>query len=154
MFFQLVYVAAFVTSCWSNTPYRTSKPFNPLWSETFEFDRSADLGWKSIAEQVSHHPPIGALHADGRGWVYDEDMCVISQFQATAMKLYPDGWAVLSFPNTGTTYIWTKKDVQTIVRGFIVGPLIVHNEGVCVIKVQSLLLAFLFTYRLFISDYC
>uniref|UniRef100_A0A915A802 PH domain-containing protein n=1 Tax=Parascaris univalens TaxID=6257 RepID=A0A915A802_PARUN len=97
---QMVYVTAFVISCWSNTPFRTCKPFNPLWSETFEFDRTADLGWKSVAEQVSHHPPIGMLHADGRGWTYDEEMCVISQFQATAMRLYPEGCSMLSFPNT------------------------------------------------------
>uniref|UniRef100_A0A0M3I351 PH domain-containing protein n=1 Tax=Ascaris lumbricoides TaxID=6252 RepID=A0A0M3I351_ASCLU len=131
---QMVYVTAFVISCWSNTPFRTCKPFNPLWSETFEFDRTADLGWKSIAEQVSHHPPIGVLHAEGRGWMYDEEMCVISQFQATAMRLYPEGCSTLSFPGTNTLYTWTKKNVKTFVKGFIVGPLIVHNEGVCIIQ--------------------
>jgi hypothetical protein len=31
------------------------KPFNPLLGETFEFDRMADLGWRSFTEQVNVH---------------------------------------------------------------------------------------------------
>ena len=34
------------------TTLRTGKPFNPLLGETFECDRTEDLGWRSFAEQV------------------------------------------------------------------------------------------------------
>ena len=49
---QMCYVAAFTTSSYSTTASRTGKPFNPLLGETFEFDRTEDLGWRSLAEQV------------------------------------------------------------------------------------------------------
>lgn len=49
---QLVHVAAFTISAYSTTINRTTKPFNPLLGETYECDRTDDLGWKSFAEQV------------------------------------------------------------------------------------------------------
>ena len=49
---QMCYVAAFTTSSYSTTATRTGKPFNPLLGETFEFDRTEDYGWRSLAEQV------------------------------------------------------------------------------------------------------
>lgn len=58
---QLAYVAAFTISSYSTTANRTGKPFNPLLGETYECDRSDDLGWRCINEQVSHHPPMVTL---------------------------------------------------------------------------------------------
>ncbi|CAH1102073.1 unnamed protein product [Psylliodes chrysocephalus] len=55
---QLAYVAAFTISSYSTTSIRTGKPFNPLLGETYECDRTDDLGWRIINEQVSHHPPM------------------------------------------------------------------------------------------------
>jgi hypothetical protein len=46
---QLAYVAAFTVSSYSTTATRVNKPFNPLLGETYECDRTDDLGWKSIA---------------------------------------------------------------------------------------------------------
>lgn len=51
----MAYVAAFTISAYATTSTRTGKPFNPLLGETYEFDRSDDLGWKVIAEQVSEN---------------------------------------------------------------------------------------------------
>jgi hypothetical protein len=48
---------------------RTWKPFNPILGETFEFtDESKGYWW--VSEQVSHHPPIGAGHAEHPKWSY------------------------------------------------------------------------------------
>lgn len=49
---QLAYVAAFSVSGYSSTINRTGKPFNPLLGETYECDRTDDLGWRCVAEQV------------------------------------------------------------------------------------------------------
>ena len=54
---QLSYVTAFIVSSAATSSERKCKPFNPMLGETFECDRLDDLGWRSIAEQVSHHPP-------------------------------------------------------------------------------------------------
>jgi len=49
---QLAYVTAFAVSSYASTTERIARPFNPLLGETFECNRTADLGWKSIAEKV------------------------------------------------------------------------------------------------------
>lgn len=58
---QMIYVAGFSISEYSNFYDRKAKPFNPLLNETFEYDRESDFGWKCLAEQVSHHPPRFAM---------------------------------------------------------------------------------------------
>jgi hypothetical protein len=40
---------------------RTKKPFNSLLGETCDYDYD---GIRIISEQVSHHPPISAYHAE------------------------------------------------------------------------------------------
>ena len=50
---QLAYVTVFTVSSYSTTINRTTKPFNPLLGETYECDRRDDMGWRSLAEQVS-----------------------------------------------------------------------------------------------------
>lgn len=49
---QLTYVAAFSITSYATTSNRTGKPFNPLLGETYECDRTDDLGWKCFSEQV------------------------------------------------------------------------------------------------------
>lgn len=53
-FEKLAYIAAFTISSYSTTSTRTGKPFNPLLGETYECDRSDDLGWRAVSEQVSY----------------------------------------------------------------------------------------------------
>lgn len=54
---QMLYIAGFNVSMYSTFPERICKAFNPLLSETFELSREKEYGWKSLCEQVSHHPP-------------------------------------------------------------------------------------------------
>ena len=51
---ELANVAAFACSVYAQTAFNTrmTKPFNPLLGETFECDRRAESGWRSLAEQV------------------------------------------------------------------------------------------------------
>ena len=64
---RMLYVAAFASSEFASTIGRVAKPFNPLLGETFEYVRP-DKGYRFFIEQVSHHPPIGAAHAESAKW--------------------------------------------------------------------------------------
>ena len=66
---RMVYVAAFATSEYASTIGRVAKPFNPLLGETYEYARP-DKGYRFFIEQISHHPPIGACHAESSKWEY------------------------------------------------------------------------------------
>ncbi|KAI1716524.1 oxysterol-binding protein domain-containing protein [Ditylenchus destructor] len=56
---RIEFIGAFAASTLASV--RLTKPFNPLLFETYELDRP-DMGFRFIAEQVSHHPPVSAFH--------------------------------------------------------------------------------------------
>ncbi|ELT99009.1 hypothetical protein CAPTEDRAFT_179200 [Capitella teleta] len=126
---QLAYIAAFTISSYANTTARTGKPFNPLLGETFECDRRDDMGWRSFAEQVSHHPPILAMHTESkdRDWSSWQEFTMSSKFRGKYLQIIPLGIAHLLFPKTGNHYTWRK--VTTTVHNIIVGKLWVDNHG-------------------------
>ncbi|CAG2053491.1 unnamed protein product [Timema podura] len=124
---QLAYVAAFTISAYSTTSNRTGKPFNPLLGETFECDRMDDLGWKSISEQVSHHPPMVAQFCEGRGWRCWQEFTMASKFRGKYLQVIPLGIAHLEFSGSGNHYTWRK--VTTTVHNIIVGKLWVDQHG-------------------------
>lgn len=64
---RLAYIASFAVTSYTSSEFRTMKPFNPLLGETFELEKD---GFRLISEQVSHHPPISALHCDHEKYVY------------------------------------------------------------------------------------
>ena len=77
---RLQWVVAFSISSYGSCNARAShKPFNPLLGETFECVRD-DKGFKYISEQVSHHPPISAAHANGTGWEWEQVLRIRSKF--------------------------------------------------------------------------
>lgn len=86
----MAYVAAFTISSYSTTAARTGKPFNPLLGETYECDRTDDLGWRAISEQVSHHPPMLAQHCEGQKWRCWQEFTMASKFRGKYLQVrYP-----------------------------------------------------------------
>uniref|UniRef100_A0A670YPD2 Oxysterol-binding protein n=1 Tax=Pseudonaja textilis TaxID=8673 RepID=A0A670YPD2_PSETE len=125
---QLCYVAAFTVSSYSTTVFRTSKPFNPLLGETFELDRLEENGYRSICEQVSHHPPAAAHHADSRhGWTLRQEIKITSKFRGKYLSIMPLGTIHCIFHATGNHYTWKK--VTTTVHNIIVGKLWIDQSG-------------------------
>uniref|UniRef100_A0AAY4A9T7 Oxysterol-binding protein n=1 Tax=Denticeps clupeoides TaxID=299321 RepID=A0AAY4A9T7_9TELE len=93
---QLCYVAAFTVSSYSTTVHRTGKPFNPLLGETFELDRIQESGYRSLCEQVSHHPPAAAHHViSERGWTLRQEIALASKFRGKYLSIMPLGDCLL-----------------------------------------------------------
>ncbi|XP_014606256.1 PREDICTED: oxysterol-binding protein 1 isoform X1 [Polistes canadensis] len=124
---QMAYVAAFTISSYSTTAARTGKPFNPLLGETYECDRTDDLGWRAISEQVSHHPPMLAQHCEGRKWRCWQEFTMASKFRGKYLQVIPLGTAHLEFNTEQQHYTWRK--VTTTVHNIIVGKLWVDQSG-------------------------
>ncbi|XP_060806652.1 oxysterol-binding protein 1 isoform X2 [Amyelois transitella] len=125
---QLAYVAAFTVSSYATTSCRTNKPFNPLLGETYECDRMADLGWRAISEQVSHHPPMVAQFCEGQaGWQCWQEFTMTTKFRGKYLQVVPLGSASAMFRSSGNKYMWRK--VTTTVHNIIVGKLWVDNHG-------------------------
>lgn len=124
---QLAYVAAFTISSYATTSNRTGKPFNPLLGETYECDRTDDLGWRCFSEQVSHHPPIVAQFCEGEQWHCWQEFTMTSKFRGKYLQIIPLGSAQVDFIKSGNKYSWRK--VTTTVHNIIVGKLWVDQHG-------------------------
>uniref|UniRef100_A0A183IJQ1 Oxysterol-binding protein n=1 Tax=Soboliphyme baturini TaxID=241478 RepID=A0A183IJQ1_9BILA len=84
-------VAAFAVSALACNWERVAKPFNPLLGETYELDRSSDLGVRIVCEQVSHHPPISAFHVDGDGFSFYGSIYPKVKFWGQSVIIEPKG---------------------------------------------------------------
>lgn len=68
---RLLNVLASFFLTYSNTVKRFNKAFNPLLGETYEYIQD-DL--KFIAEQVCHHPPVSAFHAECNDFIMEGNL--------------------------------------------------------------------------------
>ncbi|KAI6217710.1 Oxysterol-binding protein-related protein 3 [Aphelenchoides besseyi] len=104
-------VIGFVLSGYSGLSGRSRKPFNPLLGETFDF--ISDDKWKYHAEQVSHHPPISACHADGPGWNWYQTFKSRVQNAMDSTSITSELPTRLLMSN-GDEYSWNK--VTTVIQ--------------------------------------
>uniref|UniRef100_A0A673G9H0 Oxysterol-binding protein n=1 Tax=Sinocyclocheilus rhinocerous TaxID=307959 RepID=A0A673G9H0_9TELE len=125
---QMCLVAAFSVSSYSTTVHRTGKPFNPLLGETYELDRVEEYGYRSICEQISHHPPAAAHHViSQRGWTLWQEITIDSKFRGKYISIMPLGNIHLKFHASGNHYVWSK--VTSTVHNIIVGKLWLDQSG-------------------------
>ncbi|CAL5388301.1 unnamed protein product [Camellia sinensis] len=96
-YMRLVYASSFFISTYYALQ-RTWKPFNPVLGETYEMANHGGVAF--IAEQVSHHPPMSAGHAENDHFVYDITSKVKTKFLGNSLDVYP----------LGRTRVTLKKD--------------------------------------------
>ncbi|XP_071197674.1 oxysterol-binding protein-related protein 6-like isoform X3 [Salvelinus alpinus] len=129
---RMAIMAAFVISGYSSTYYRAgSKPFNPLLGETYECIRE-DKGMCFIAEQVSHHPPISACHADSNKFTFLQDVRWKNKFWGKSMEILPIGTVNVILPSFGDHYEWNK--VTTCVHNILSGRRWIEHYGEITIR--------------------
>ncbi|TKS75050.1 Oxysterol-binding protein-related protein 1 [Collichthys lucidus] len=121
-------VAAFAVSAVASQWERTGKPFNPLLGETYELVRD-DLGFRLISEQVSHHPPVSAFHAEGlkQDFVFHGSIYPKLKFWGKSVEAEPKGIITLELPKHNEAYTWTNP--TCCVHNIIVGQLWIEQYG-------------------------
>ncbi|XP_059975238.1 oxysterol-binding protein-related protein 1 isoform X2 [Mesoplodon densirostris] len=121
-------VAAFAVSAVASQWERTGKPFNPLLGETYELVRD-DLGFRLISEQVSHHPPISAFHAEGlnNDFIFHGSVYPKLKFWGKSVEAEPKGTITLELLEHNEAYTWTNP--TCCVHNIIVGKLWIEQYG-------------------------
>ncbi|QLQ80931.1 hypothetical protein HG537_0E02860 [Torulaspora globosa] len=117
----LTYVSAFAISCLSIHRDKTRalrKPFNPLLGETYELVRE-DMGFRLIAEKVSHRPPVFAFHADHPQWECSYTVSPLQRFWGKSVELNNDGTVRLKFKNQKDSFEWVQP--TTMLKNLIAG---------------------------------
>uniref|UniRef100_A0A672ZCF5 Oxysterol-binding protein n=1 Tax=Sphaeramia orbicularis TaxID=375764 RepID=A0A672ZCF5_9TELE len=134
-FERMVYIATFVVSGYASSYYRTGgKPFNPVLGETYECDRP-DRGFRFIAEQVSHHPPISACHAESKNFTFWQDVRCKNKFWGKSMEIVPVGTTHVTLPGFGDHYEWNK--VTSCVHNILSGQRWIEHYGEISIRNNS-----------------
>ncbi|KAM6964428.1 oxysterol-binding protein-related protein 7 isoform 1-T2 [Tautogolabrus adspersus] len=105
---RMVYIAAFAISGYSTATFRNRyKPFNPVLGETYEFVKE-DRGFRLISEQVCHHPPISACHAESDNFSFWQDQRWKNKFWGKSLEILPTGMVNVTLPRFGDHYEWNK----------------------------------------------
>uniref|UniRef100_A0A3B5AJ91 Oxysterol-binding protein n=1 Tax=Stegastes partitus TaxID=144197 RepID=A0A3B5AJ91_9TELE len=125
--FGVIYFT-FAVSAVASQWERTGKPFNPLLGETYELVRE-DLGFRLISEQVSHHPPVSAFHAEGlkQDFVFHGSIYPKLKFWGKSVEAEPKGIITLELPKHNEAYTWTNP--TCCVHNIIVGQLWIEQYG-------------------------
>ncbi|XP_078323760.1 oxysterol-binding protein-related protein 6-like isoform X3 [Crassostrea virginica] len=124
---RMIYIAAFAVSGYASSGYRAGhKPFNPLLGETYELVRD-DKGWKFVAEQVSHHPPVSACHCESKNFTLWQDTRIKTKFWGKSMEFQPVGHVNVYLPKFKEHYMWNK--VTTCVHNLLGGQRWVDQYG-------------------------
>ncbi|XP_042111818.1 oxysterol-binding protein-related protein 7 isoform X4 [Ovis aries] len=129
---RMVYIAAFAVSAYSSTYHRAGcKPFNPVLGETYECERP-DRGFRFISEQVSHHPPISACHAESENFIFWQDMKWKNKFWGKSLEIVPVGTVNVSLPRFGDHFEWNK--VTSCIHNILSGQRWIEHYGEVLIR--------------------
>uniref|UniRef100_A0ACB8EU95 Oxysterol-binding protein- protein 7 n=1 Tax=Sphaerodactylus townsendi TaxID=933632 RepID=A0ACB8EU95_9SAUR len=129
---RLLYIAAFAVSAYASTYFRAgSKPFNPVLGETYECVRP-DKGFRFISEQVCHHPPISACHAESNNFVFWQDMKWKNKFWGKSLEIIPVGTVNVRLPRFGDHYEWNK--VTSCIHNILSGQRWIEHYGEVLIR--------------------
>uniref|UniRef100_A0A8C4YET3 Oxysterol-binding protein n=1 Tax=Gopherus evgoodei TaxID=1825980 RepID=A0A8C4YET3_9SAUR len=127
---RLVCVAAFAVSAYASTYYRAgSKPFNPVLGETYECVRP-DKGFRFISEQVCHHPPISACHAESDNFIFWQDMKWKNKFWGKSLEIVPVG--TVNVKLFGDHFEWNK--VTSCIHNILSGQRWIEHYGEVLIR--------------------
>jgi len=127
-FLRLAYLAAFNCALYS-TAIRTRKPFNPILGETFEIDNE---NFRFLAEQVSHHPPIGVSETVSKDYTLQLETELKSKFYGNSSEVEIGGTNHFTLNKTGEHFTWGH--LVTCCHNIIIGSLWLDHYGDLVIE--------------------
>lgn len=118
---RLMYVTVFALSSLSCNRVKERsirKPFNPMLGETYELVRE-DLGYRFIAEKVSHRPVQLAYQADGKDWSIAQSPMPTQKFWGKSAEIVTEGKMRLTLHTTGEHFSWSNA--TSFLRNIIAG---------------------------------
>ena len=110
---RLMYVAAFALSYFAYNRVKeraVRKPFNPMLGETYELVRE-DLGFRFVAEKVTHHPVRMACQADSLtngGWSLTQSPQPVQKFWGKSVELNTEGRVRVILHASKERYSWNQ----------------------------------------------
>ncbi|CEL06642.1 hypothetical protein ASPCAL09814 [Aspergillus calidoustus] len=126
---RLLHITAFALSSLSSNRVRERairKPFNPMLGETFELVRE-DMGFRFIAEKVSHRPVQLAYQADSKDWSLTQSPRPSQKFWGKSAEIVTEGKLRITLHPTGEHFSWVPA--TSFLRNIIAGEKYVEPVG-------------------------
>lgn len=123
-YMRLVYATSWAISVYY-AYQRTWKPFNPILGETYEMVNHGGITF--ISEQVSHHPPMSAGHAENEHFIYDITSKLKTKFLGNSVDVYPVGRTRVTLKRDG--HVLDLVPPPTKVNNLIFGRTWVDSPG-------------------------
>lgn len=123
---RLQQVATFAVSALASNNDRMGKPFNPMLGETYQLEQD---DFKVVCEQVCHHPPVSAFHAESaeKEFLFHGAIYPKVKFWGKSIEFQPKGVLTVELPLTGEMFTWSN--VNCVVHNIIVGTLWMEHTG-------------------------
>jgi Oxysterol-binding protein len=128
---KLAMIAVFAATNYNSTQ-RFYKPFNPILGETFEFVDEAK-GVHLVSEQVSHHPPVSAVHCEGQHWVFWQDGRPTTRFNGNSIDVFPNSKTHVYIPRSRDHFVF-EEIPTTRINNLIIGRSWMEHYGEFVIR--------------------
>ncbi|KAG4145404.1 hypothetical protein ERO13_D05G095160v2 [Gossypium hirsutum] len=121
------YLRLVYASSWAISVYyayqRTWKPFNPIIGETYELVNHEGITF--ISEQVSHHPPMSAGHAENEHFTYDVTSKLKTKFLGNSLDVYPVGRTRVTLKRDGVVLDLVPPPTKMIMTNLTTGDKVV-----------------------------
>lgn len=132
---RIALVAAHIVTTLTICEKTTTKPFNPLLGETYEF---VNDDFQYLAEQVSHHPPITACYCKGKksNYVYFTNQKTNIKFSGKSLLMRQQYLAYVDLPDFNERYEISLPEMS--LHNFVIGtPFIDIGETLTVTKMGT-----------------
>nr|XP_042908913.1 oxysterol-binding protein-related protein 2-like isoform X2 [Parasteatoda tepidariorum] len=129
---RLQYLSAFAVSALASNWERLNKPFNPLLGETYEMIRD---DFRLVCEQVCHHPPVSAFHAESEDFQFYGNIHPKLKFWGKSLEIKPEGTLTVYLKKHNEVYTWTN--VHCCVHNIIIGKLWFEQYGMMEIQCHT-----------------
>eukprot|EP00826_Nyctotherus_ovalis_P064914 TRINITY_DN9532_c0_g1_i2.p1 TRINITY_DN9532_c0_g1~~TRINITY_DN9532_c0_g1_i2.p1 ORF type:complete len:400 (+),score=96.33 TRINITY_DN9532_c0_g1_i2:1177-2376(+) len=121
---RLAYVSIFNAVQYNSVVGRKLKPFNPILGETFEYVTSR---FRFFSEQVGHHPPVSACHAESGDYELYLDTNVTTHFWMKSLEFRALGKSHLKLKAFDEEYVVDRP--STYAQNIIFGTLYLDCGG-------------------------
>lgn len=124
LWFTQILRLGFAVSALASNWERLGKPFNPLLGETYEYQND---DFRIVCEQVSHHPPVSAFHADSSHFKFYGAIHPKLKFWGKSVEIQPKGIVTVELLKWNESYTWSN--VNCCVHNVIVGKMWIEQYG-------------------------
>ena len=141
---RLLMITAFAVAGMASSRARervVRKPFNPMLGETYELVRE-DLGFRFLAEKVSHRPVRVACQAEGGftssspcTWTFTHAPSPSQKFWGKSAELMTDGLCRVQLHTTGERYSWAPA--QAFLRNIMAGEKYMEPVGTMTVTEET-----------------